>query len=595
MSSEFDLVIRHGAVIDGLGGPAVNADVAIRDGRIVAVGQVTGQGREEIDASGLLVTPGFVDIHTHYDGQAMWDSRFVPSSWHGVTTVVMGNCGVGFAPVRPSDRDRLIELMEGVEDIPGPALHEGLDWHWENFSEFLTALERRPHDIDFCAQLPHAALRVYVMGERASRLEMATADDIAQMRALTAEAMRAGALGVTTSRSINHRSVKGDATPSLQAAEEELMGIAMGVKDAGRGVLQIIMDFDDPAELREEFAMMRRLVEQSGRPLSFSLMQKHGNTEGWRELLALTAQAVKDGLPMRAQVAPRAVGMLLGLQSSRNVFLECASYQPIAKLPLAERLARMREPALRAQLIKEISAPSDTPLGPRLRLYDNIYPLGDPPVYDPRAEASVAARAAREGRDPAELAYDLTLENDGLNLMYSPFANYANGDLEVCAEMMSDPNTVMGLGDGGAHVAMVCDASFQTFALTHWGRGGRFDLPTLIRRQTSDTARMVGLLDRGCIAPGMKADLNIIDLDALDATAPRMTRDLPAGGFRLLQNSTGYVATIVAGVPVYRQSVATGALPGKLVRGPQAAPQTAPAGQAAQSQSQAATASANVG
>jgi len=572
MNKTHDLVIRGGAVADGLGGPLVQADVAVEAGVIVAVGKVDGTGREEIDARHHVVAPGFVDIHTHYDGQAVWDQRFAPSSWHGVTTAVMGNCGVGFAPVRQQDRDRLIDLMEGVEDIPGVALQEGLDWAWESFGDYLDALDRRPHDIDFCAQLPHAALRVYVMGERASRLEMATAEDRARMRELTTEAMRAGAIGFSTSRSINHKSIKGTPTPTLKASEDELMAIAMGVKDAGRGVLQMITDFDGE-DVDSEFALMRRLTEASGRPLSFSLMQKHKNPRGWERILQLTRQANVDGLHMLAQVAPRGVGIMLGLQGSRNVFSECPSYQTIADLSFEERVKRMRQPALRDALLRELPLSGTTPLGMRLVEFTNIFRFGNPPEYDPGPEKSIAAIAAREGREPGAVAYDLMMADDGHGMLYSPFANYAGRSLEACGDMIAHPDTVIGLGDGGAHVGLVCDASFQTFVLSHWaGETGRFELPWLIKRQTSDTARAVGLYDRGVIAPGMKADINVIDPDVLGMAVPHMQFDLPAGGRRLMQRASGYAATIVSGTPVYRHGEATGALPGRLVRGPQAAP-----------------------
>jgi N-acyl-D-aspartate/D-glutamate deacylase len=572
MNKTLDLVIRGGAVADGLGGPLIEADVAVNNGVIVQVGKVTAQGREEIDARHQVVAPGFVDIHTHYDGQAVWDQRFSPSSWHGVTTAVMGNCGVGFAPVRPQDRDRLIDLMEGVEDIPGVALQEGLDWAWESFADYLDALERKPHDIDFCAQLPHAALRVYVMGERASRLEMATAEDRARMRELTAEAMRAGAIGFSTSRSINHKSIKGTPTPTLKASEEELMAIAMGVKDAGRGVLQMITDFDGE-DVDSEFQLMRRLTEASGRPLSFSLMQKHKNPRGWQRILELTRQANVDGLSMLAQVAPRGVGIMLGLQGSRNVFSECPSYQAIADLSLEERVEHLRQPAMRSALLSELAASAATPLGQRLVEFTNIFRFGNPPEYDPGPEHSLAATAAREGRTPGEVAYDLMMADDGHGTLYSPFANYAERNLNACGDMIAHPDTVIGLGDGGAHVGLVCDSSFQTFMLSHWGGpNGRFELPWLIKRQTSDTARAVGLKDRGVVAPGMKADLNVINPDQLGMEVPHMQFDLPAGGRRLMQRANGYTATIVSGTPVYRQGVATDALPGRLVRGPQAAP-----------------------
>ena len=572
MTSSFDLVIRGGEVADGLGGALRSADVAVRNGRIVEVGKLTGSGKQEIDARGLLVTPGFVDIHTHYDGQVMWDSQLAPSSWHGVTTAVMGNCGVGFAPVRTRDHERLIELMEGVEDIPGAALHEGLGWGWESFADYLDAVERRPHDIDVCAQLPHGALRVYVMGERAARLEAATPDDIAQMRRLAAEAMRAGALGFSTSRSMNHRSIKGDPIPSLRATRDELMGIALGLRDAGRGVLQFISDFNAPS-LEVEFAMLRELVEVSGRPMSISLAQRHSSSRGWRKLLDLVGDAVAAGLTMRAQVAPRPIGVLFGLQGSRNPFSACPSFKAeVAALPLAGKVERLRDPLLRARLLVEIEALQGDSMGLRLTAFDRIFPFGDPPDYEPAASSSLAAQAVSRGVSAAELAYDLLLEDEGRAFLFAPFANYADYNLDACREMLDDPNTVVGLGDGGAHVSIISDGSFPTYLLTHWGRDrpqGRFDLAWLVKRQTSDTARAVGLLDRGVIAPGMKADLNVIDMAKLGLSAPVMSADLPAGGKRLLQRASGYVATVVSGVPVYRDGQATGALPGRLVRGPQ--------------------------
>ena len=567
----YDLVIRGGELADGDGGPLRTADVAVAGGRIVAVGAVAGRGREEIDARGKLVTPGFVDIHTHYDGQATWDSRLHPSSWHGVTTAVMGNCGVGFAPVRAQHRNRLVELMEGVEDIPGAALHEGLSWQWEHFADYLDALAQRPRDIDIAAQLPHGALRVYVMGERGARLEAATADDLRQMRQLSAEAVRAGAIGFSSSRSVNHRSITGDPTPSLRAAEDELQAIALGLKDAGCGVLQFISDFTAPS-LAEEFAMFSRLVAASGRPLSFSLAQSYRAPDAWRQLLALTAAANAQGLPITAQVAPRPIGVLLGLQGSRNVFFGCAGYREIAHQPLAERVALLRQPALRARVLAEYAQAARDPLVPRAGQFNRIFSFGDPPDYEPPPERSVAAIARQRGQAPADTAYDLMLEDEGRAFLFAPFANYADGHLDACHEMLAHPHTVPGLGDGGAHVSIISDGSFPTYLLTHWGRDrarGRFDIGWLVKRQTSDTARTVGLLDRGRVAPGYKADLNVIDLARLQVLAPVMAADLPAGGRRLLQRASGYDATIVSGVPVYRHGEATGALPGRLVRGPQ--------------------------
>jgi N-acyl-D-aspartate/D-glutamate deacylase len=568
----FDLIIRGGQLADGSGLPLREADVAILDGRFAAVGDLRGhRGREEIDARDKLVTPGFVDIHTHYDGQALWDTRLWPSSCHGVTTAVMGNCGVGFAPVRKKDRQLLVELMEGVEDIPGAVLHEGLDWAWESFGEYLDALDARPRDIDIGAQLPHGALRVYVMGQRAARLEAATLQDIAQMREISKVAMRQGALGFSTSRSMNHRSANGDPTPGLRAAEDELTGIALGLQDAGRGVLQFISDFDQPS-LEAEFAMLRRIIVSSGRPMSLSLAQKHSAPNHWRKLLDLIASAATDGVPITAQVAPRPIGVLLGLQGSLNPFSSCAGYLEIAQLPLAERVALLRTPALRQRLLREITEPSNHPVLTRLSAFDRIFPFGDPPDYEPPLERSIAAIAQREGCTPISKAYDVMLGDEGRAFLFAPFANYADGNLDVCREMIQNSNTVIGLGDGGAHVSIISDGSFPTYLLSHWGRdrvSGRFDLGWLVKRQTADTAAVVGLLDRGRVAPGYKADLNVIDFERLQVNSPHMMADLPAGGRRLLQGAVGYVATLVNGVPIYREGEPTGALPGKLIRGPQ--------------------------
>jgi N-acyl-D-aspartate/D-glutamate deacylase len=575
MGERFDLVIRGGSVIDGTGAAMREADVGMRDGVIAAVGQGLGPGTEEIDARGLLVTPGFVDVHTHYDAQAMWDSRLQPSSWHGVTTAVMGNCGVGFAPVRAGDHDKLVELMEGVEDIPGAVLNEGLEWGWESFEQYLDAVAARPRDIDLCAQLPHGALRVYVMGDRAVRLEPATDDDIARMRVLAREAALAGAIGFSTSRSLNHRTLKGDPIPSLRAGEAELMGIAMGLADAGRGVLEYISDWDTP-DAATEFAMVRRIVERSGRPLSFSLAQRHSTPGLWRELLALTDAAAADGLPIRAQVAPRPIGVLLGLQGSRNPFTPCPAYREIAQRPLAERVAIMRDPAFRAKVLEQARARADgDAFQRRVAAWDRMFPLGAQPDYEPPLSDSIAARAARAGVEPAAFAYDLLLESEGRSFILAPFANYADGNLDVCHTMLENPNTLVGLGDGGAHVSIISDASFSTYLLTHWGRDrdhDRIPLERLVHKHTQGNARAVGLLDRGVIAPGLKADLNVIDFGRLAVRAPAMAHDLPAGGRRLLQPAAGYVATVVGGVVTYRDGEPTGALPGRLVRGPQAAP-----------------------
>ncbi|MEN9717719.1 MAG: hypothetical protein RIQ99_597 [Pseudomonadota bacterium] len=580
MGRQLDCVIRGGTLADGTGAPLRGADVGIAAGRIVAVGTVDDRGAEEIDARGLLVTPGFVDIHTHYDGQATWDSQLAPSSWHGVTTAVMGNCGVGFAPVKPQDHNRLVELMEGVEDIPGTALHEGLAWNWQSFPEYLDALEARPRDMDICAQLPHGALRVFVMGERGANLEPATDADIAEMRRLSAEAVAAGAIGFSTSRTLNHRTIKGDPTPSLRATEAELMAIAMGQKDAGKGVLELISDFNQP-DVDSEFAMVKRIVAASGRPLSLSLGQAHSQPDGWRHLLGLIDSANDEGLDIKAQVAPRPIGLLLGLQASASPFSHLPSYQRIAALPFDQRLAAMQDPAFRTALLTEADGSAHGEQNQVLtatRLLTNyrmIFPLGDPPNYEPAEESSLANRAVREGRSANELAYDLMVANGGKDFLLLPFANFARFNLDDTGEMLGAKNTLMGLGDGGAHVGLICDGSFPTFLLSYWGRdraSGRIDLATLVRRQTADNARAMGLLDRGIIAPGMRADINLIDFDALACHRPEMAYDLPAGGKRLLQRASGYRRTMVAGQTTYIDGEATGALPGRLVRGSQPAP-----------------------
>ena len=567
-----DLVIRGGHVADGRGGEPVAADVAVNGGTITAVGTVAGRGAEEIDAAGLLVTPGFVDIHTHYDGQATWDARMAPSSWHGVTTAVMGNCGVGFAPVRPDAHDQLISLMEGVEDIPGAVLDEGIDWTWESFGEYLDAVERRPHDIDLCAQLPHGALRLYVMGERAARLEDATQEDAAAMRELTAEAMRDGAVGFSTSRTLNHKTASGDPTPSLRARSDELEAIAMGVADAGHGVIELISDFFPDAD--GEFELVRSIVATSGRPLSLSLAQSHRQPEAWRDLLTRIEESVAEGLPIRAQVAPRPVGVLVGLQSSYHPFLMLPAWRDVAGLPVAEQARALRDPSFRDRLLAEM--PEDDGSGGRrtgrrrLINYANLYVLGAVPDYEPAAEASVERMAAARGVDPAALTLELLAENDGRNFLYSPFSNYADGNLDACGAMLAHPDTLFGLGDGGAHVGLIADASFPTYFLSHWARDrthGQMPVGRVIERLTMNNARAVGLTDRGVVAEGMKADLNVIDFDHVSCEAPVMAYDLPAGGKRLLQGARGYCATVVDGQVTYRDGVHTGALPGRLVRG----------------------------
>jgi len=570
MEQAYDLVVRGGHLVDGTGATGREADVGIKDGRIVAVGQVNGQGREEIEARGKLVSPGFVDVHTHYDGQATWDERMQPSSWHGVTSVIMGNCGVGFAPCKPEDHDRLVRLMEGVEDIPFPVLSQGLPWNWESFPDYLDALSRRRFDIDIGAQLPHAAVRVNVMGERGANREAATPADIAAMAAIARRAAEVGAMGFSTSRTLNHRTSDGQPTPTLTAGEDELMGIAMGLKAAGRGTLQFVSDFNDP---EAEFAMMRRLVEASGRPLAFTLVQSPRGPRAYKVLLAALADAVAAGLPMKAQVAARPVGVLFGLELTMTPFSFHPTYREMAKLPLAEKLARLRDPAVRAQLLSE--DPKDGARG-MVQAWDQMHLMAAEPDYEPTEESTVAFQARARGLSNEAVALDHMLSQDGKGMLYVPFLNYADGSLDAAYEMLTDPNTVPGLSDGGAHVGMICDGSFPTSLLTHWTRdrtrGPKLPLEAVIRMQCRDTAESVGLFDRGRIAVGLRADLNVIDYDHLRLRAPEVAYDLPAGGRRLIQRADGYVVTIVAGDITYRNGEPTGALPGRLLRGAQAAP-----------------------
>ena len=564
--SQFDLVIRGGSVIDGTGSVAATADVAVSDGLIREIGQVSGSGRQELDADGALVTPGFVDIHTHYDGQATWANRLSPSSHHGVTTVVMGNCGVGFAPVRPTDHDRLIELMEGVEDIPGVALHEGLPWAWESFPDYMDYLSARQFDMDIGAQLPHAALRVYVMGERGANRDPANADDIAQMRKLTAEALRAGALGFSSSRTLNHRSSRGEPTPSLTAEVDELMGFADALKEVGRGVIEMISDFDD---LEDEFSILRGMVEHSGRPMSISLAQGL-SPHGWRKVLGHIESASSHGLVMRGQVAPRAIGVLMGLTTTLSPFSARPSFMEVAGLAPAEKLAALRDPQRRQRILAEEPGKGFQRLFNMMRNGDKLWLMTDPPNYEPDPADSLGQQARERGVDVWEHIYDLMVSAQGKQIFYTPFANYAEDNLDCCREMILHQDTVMGLGDGGAHVGTICDASFITTLLTHWGRdrsrGEQIDLPTLVRSQTRDTARAVELTDRGTLEPGMRGDINVIDFDALRVRAPEIVYDLPAGGARLQQKADGYLATIVNGEITYRNAEATDALPGRLIR-----------------------------
>jgi len=566
-SGEHDLVVRGGTVVDGTGAARRVADVAVDGDRITAVGAVEGEGREELDASGLLVTPGWVDVHTHYDGQVTWDPLLTPSSWQGVTTIVMGNCGVGFAPVKPDRHEWLIALMEGVEDIPGTALAEGITWGWESFPEYLDVIGSLPHVVDVAAQVPHGALRGYVMGDRgADHEEVPTADEVDAMGRLAGEGIAAGALGFTTSRTVNHRSSDGRPTPSLTATADELLGIARGVGATGAGVIQLVADLVD---FDREWQLIRGMAEVSGRPLSITTLSE-AHRGDWRTLLDHISRAQDEGLPIRGQVASRPVGVLLGLEGSINPLIGSATYQSLAGLPLADRVAALRQADTRDRILGELGG------GGRVGFasFDGLFPLGDPPDYDPGPSRSLAAIAEREGRQPIEVAYDVLLERDGKGLLYLPFANYADRDFATIRTMLLHPHTVPGLGDAGAHCGMICDGSMPTYLIAHWGRDVDDPLPLewLVSQQTRETAALVGLHDRGVLAAGYRADLNLVDQDQLGLLAPEMVQDLPAGGKRYVQRATGYRATVQSGQVTFRDGEPTGALPGQLIRGAQPSP-----------------------
>ena len=566
-----ELVIRGATVVDGTGADRIVADVAVDGGVISAVGTISDRGARELDASGLMVLPGWVDIHTHYDGQATWDAELAPSSWHGVTTAIFGNCGVGFAPLAAGGESFLINLMEGVEDIPGSVLAEGIDFTWESFSGYLDALEGRPRAIDIGTQVPHGALRVYVMGDRGGdHTERPTPDEIVEMGRLAVEGIQAGAFGFSTSRTTNHRAADGRFTPSLTASADELIGIAAAMGSAGVGVLQAVSDFSGP----EEFALLRQMAEVSGRPLSFSLIQVDSNPDGWRELLDGVRQANEDGLTMRGQVGARPIGVLFGLEATVNPLMAFSGYGDLAALPIGELVVELRHPETRRRIL-------DSELEGGLAAWmthamNRTFELGDRPDYEPPPDQAIAARADRLGVSPWEVAYDLLLADDGHALLYHPFQNYSNGDLEPVRQMLTDPHTVAGLSDGGAHVGTICDASFPTYLLTHWvrdrTRGPRLALEAAVHHQTLATATAVGLADRGVVAAGYRADLNLVDFDELQLAAPRIVYDLPTGGKRLIQRAKGYRHTFVAGTEVMVDGQWTGATPGRLVRGPQPAP-----------------------
>ncbi|MCA8924478.1 MAG: amidohydrolase family protein [Planctomycetes bacterium] len=566
-----ELVIRGGVVVDGSGGPARVADVALSGRTITAVGDDVGRGHRELDAEGLLVCPGFVDIHTHYDAQATWDPQLTPSGWHGCTTVVQGSCGVGFAPAAPDRHGWLIRLMEGVEDIPGSALSEGIRWGWETFPEYLDALAAFPRALDLGAQVPHGALRAYVMGERGAANEAATPADIERMSRLVEEALRAGALGFSTSRTLLHKSIDGDPVPGTFATREELFGIGAALARAGHGVFQLATDH---VRVPEELDWVDELAREVGCKVMFNLSQIDQAPELWRQV----AQKLAGMDPrVQAQVAGRAIGILMTLDGTAHPFVPYAGYQAIAQLPLAERVAKLRDPAFRASLLSA----GPLSLGPFedfiAQTYGRMFlPNPDGTIdYEPTPQQSVAAVAASRGLPPAEVALDALLADEGRGFLYFPLFNYAGGDLEPLYELHQSPRTLMGLSDAGAHCGAICDGGMPTFMLTHWARdrarGATLPLEHVIQRQTRATAEAFGLRDRGLLAPGYLADLNLIDLAALRLEAPRLVYDLPAGGRRLVQRARGYAATIKSGVITRQHDEATGELPGQLVRGPQRA------------------------
>jgi N-acyl-D-aspartate/D-glutamate deacylase len=591
---EYDLKITGGLVYDGSGGEPREADVGIRNGMIVAVGDCPGDARNSLDARGHIVTPGFIDLHTHYDGQVSWDANMQPSINHGVSTVVMGSCGVGFAPVRAADREKLIRLMEGVEDIPGIALAEGMTWDWETIPEYMDALDAKPHSIDFAVQVTHDPLRVYVMGDRAVCNERASETDIAAMRRITREALEAGAIGFSTGRSDIHRSADGEWTPSSEATADELAGIASAFDGLSHGILQAVNDFDLEREgdaFDEEFNILEAMAAGGkGRPFSLSLMQRDFAPDQWRRIIDRAEKAEAKGINMRLQTAPRGIGVITGLQCTFHPFIGFPSYKAICNLPLAERVEKMRDPAFKKQILSEESeklAGDGTPVPPIVDalmaaidyVASKTFLLGDNPEYEQSAETSVLHMARERGVSSLEMIYDLLLEDAGRALLYFPIYNYTEMNFDNVLEMMKHPQSIMGLSDGGAHVGTICDSSFPSYLLSYWTRdrqrGGRIELADAIRRLTSDIADYCEMADRGRIKVGLKANINVINYDELRLFAPRMVQDLPAGGQRLLQDAQGYRAVIVAGEVVLENDQLTGKYPGRLYRAGQQALESA--------------------
>ncbi len=570
-----DLIIRGGTLVDGTGQPSRKADIAIDGDRIVAVvgaGEELGEARRELDATGHVVAPGWVDIHTHYDGQATWDPHLTPSGWNGVTTVVMGNCGVGFAPVRPGQENWLIQLMEGVEDIPGTALHEGIDWKWESFPEYLDALESFPRSVDIATQIPHGAVRAYVMGERGAKNEKAEPGEIEEMSRIVKEGLEAGALGFSTSRTMLHRAKDGEVVPGTYAEDDELMGIGRALGEVGHGVFECASDL---APEGKELDWMSRLGKETGRPVSFACLQNPIDASQFKRLLEAVDKDAAEGGCLTPQVAQRPAGLLFGFDSSLHPFRLKPAFRPLLELSSENRLAELRKPEIRQAVLEQDSAAGNVPGMNALVTegWDRMFPLGTPPVYEPGPEDSVAAKAKAAGKTPAEYAYDLMLEGE---FIYMPILGYANGSLEDIKTMMEHEKAVFSLSDGGAHCALITDASTPTFLLTYWVRdrekGERFPIEWIVHQQTQKTARFYGMDDRGTVEPGMIADVNVIDFDGLTIHAPEMVDDLPANGKRLIQQIDGYVYTVKSGEVTYEAGKPTGALPGSLIRGPQAGP-----------------------
>ncbi len=570
----FDLLIKGGTIVDGLGGEPYVGDVAVSDGMIAAVGTVRGDAASEIDATGLLVTPGFVDLHTHYDGQAIWSDRMTPSSHHGVTTAVMGNCGVGFAPCRAADHDVLVDVMAGVEDIPGVVMVDGLPWDWETFPEFMDALAARQRDIDVAAYLPHSPLRVYVMGQRGANREPATPEDLARMRALAKEAIETGAIGFASSRFAFHKTGSGELIPTYGAAQDEIAAIAAGVADGGGGLIQFVPDI--PAGGYEPvLQQVFEAAQDAGLPVTFSLATGNSGDPIWPDAITMIEKFNAAGGDITAQMFPRPIGLVIGLELTGNPFVLYPSYQAIAHLPLAERVAEMRKPEVRERILADKPRSDGHPLLYLAQAWDWIFPLGDDPDYEPAASTSIAARARARGVSPKEEAYDRLLDEDGHAMLLVAMGNYQNNSLDTVGELLRRDDIVLGLGDGGAHYGMICDASFPTFLLAHWARdraSGRMSVAEVVKELTSVPARVAGLADRGRIAVGYKADLNVIDHAGLRLHRPTIIYDLPAGGRRLDQTADGYVVTIVSGEIIVENGQPTAARPGRLVRGRQPAP-----------------------